>query len=670
MLIPPHSATFDTDRPSTVAAYINGLSPGNPILLDAYDARAMAAFIEDRTVLVLVKRLSIRTALHRGNPTTTGSRNGLEVGRPAKISINSQACDGVGNSAIIDGWIGVDLSTFDLSSATDWSFYLQDSSVSRLLISHHVVEQTGCGGGFGAWLSDVVDNAIDYVTEDGRVIVEVVSLVPEEGWSGECSIEVTDDRLVRVHGESYYDDELLNEFPRGHIMAFAIKRPPKVPRKRDDESALGVDGTILINLDRRPDRLEAMLSSLSSLGVPAHQVDRLPATDGNTLNLVNDPFLADLFSLDKWAYGEAKYNPYQDHSYRKNVLGCALSHYRAWASVFEHGNREKERRGLNAGDMNYGEAAPLYMVLEDDVVFNEELMRSEWRVIVEKLRYNGEWDILYLGLLDDGWDVYSSAPIIPGVVKMSKEMRWSGAGAFAVVMRPRAAKKLLDLANERGIMQPVDWFIMEAIGEGNIVAYKCDPGLARSPEGEGRDSDNNQDYPQARLVMLREKMERERDGAADELGMVQEIYFMTPERGQCVKEGDSVSVTLNMIVIEDAPVFVEKSRDSKICFKLVMVGGGSGKGVVSTDAQRKSFRLEGSSEEELLCIGWDEGEVKLEGLSEGRYLLGGRMVGLVGDEGTGGGGERHQWSVDFAVGECKARTCVLMESGARVCRDN
>jgi hypothetical protein len=192
---------------------------------------------------------------------------------------------------------------------------------------------------------------------------------------------------------------------------------------------------------------------------------------------------------------------------------------------------------------------------------------------------------------------------------------------------------MLELASERGIMQPIDWWIMGLVGSGDLVAYKCSPGLATSPQGAGRDSDNDQVYSQARLVMLGQT-----DSSPTDL--IDEISFMTPSDGACYAAGEGVDVRLNVVVRDDAPVFVEKSRGGKICFGLEGAGGaGGGEVEVLTSVKRKRIELGGGGRVDALCIGWDEGGVRLEGLANGAYVLYGEI--------EGGG-----WNSAFRVGDC------------------
>jgi hypothetical protein len=229
----------------------------------------------------------------------------------------------------------------------------------------------------------------------------------------------------------------------------------------------------VINPDRRPVRYLQMQAKMDVGGFPAGTVSRVAASDGNTFDLADDEQLAQLFSLTDWRYGGSPFNPYQDHSYRSNVrpsaataaplrltlllrplqvLGCAHSHLRVWDTIAARGDAYREEFGLSNGDTNYGDGAVAYLVLEDDVEFIGENIYEKLTALAGRLRRNSEWDILYLGLLDEEHEgLYGDAVVgrVEGVVKLSKEPRWSGAGAFGMLVRPRAAKKVRRASGER-----------------------------------------------------------------------------------------------------------------------------------------------------------------------------------------------------------------------------
>ena len=140
----------------------------------------------------------------------------------------------------------------------------------------------------------------------------------------------------------------------------------------------------------------------------------------SSLDLVNDESVSGLFSLQDWRYGGAVGNPYHDHAYRSNVLGCAHSHYRTWQIVAEPPVPGR------ISDEIWGEASPIHMILEDDVVFDENV-GVYWSELLHRLRHNHQWDVLFLGTLDDQ-DIYGDETVfvVGGAVnvqRMSREMR-------------------------------------------------------------------------------------------------------------------------------------------------------------------------------------------------------------------------------------------------------
>lgn len=103
----------------------------------------------------------------------------------------------------------------------------------------------------------------------------------------------------------------------------------------------------------------------------------------------------------------------------------------------------------------------------------------------------------------DDRDFYGDEPdrLAPDLLlRLAPVGRTFGSGLFGYVLRPRGAQALLDAAETEPIMQAVDWWVWErlAVGEPHdltrLVGLKASPALAASPEGTGRDSDNDETY--------------------------------------------------------------------------------------------------------------------------------------------------------------------------------
>ena len=675
LLIPP---TVNPEALSLgeLAAWTNEQA-GELFLETAYDARSFSAFLQDRASVAAFKRVSLRSHLRR-------------LGRPVKILVTAAVCTSLQEDFHADPpgqWFTASVGVFDASHRPDWEFYFSALAPSHVFVTHAVLGQlVNEEGGLERWLERVAAIAEGYLLSGSLVVLEAVPggsdqvlTVPIDviASSVPASFRPADSPSLLALLSA---DPLLVSYPPSHLLAYSLP-PPLLPSPSSLSSLspspsltspLLVTAAYVLNLSRRPDRLSSLIAHLSSHSIPSSALTVLPSTDGTLLDLANDSTSFKLLDLTSWTYGAAASNPYGDHGYRPGAVGCILSHHRAWKEIARRGVEVQESLGLTVGEMNGGERGPVFMVLEDDVRM-EEGFEERWREVVEGIKGNAEWDVLYLGALDDR-DVYGDQPVpgAPGVVKLAAAPRWSGGGLFAYVLRPRAASLLASLAADRGIQQPVDWFLLDLVGRGDIVAYQCRQGLAEAPEGEGRDSDNDQEDEKARLVML--QTAREGDRSADEI--VEEISFLTPEMGRCYEKGGTVEVTLNMVVNEDAPVFVERSRGEKICLSLTREEGERSRVAVETARRRGEVEIGGEEERRLTCIGWEEGKVLLGGMEEGRYLLEGEMRPM--SEGRGEGRKtagRRVWSSEFTVGECPASeeegSCVNLASGGterRFCR--
>jgi GR25 family glycosyltransferase involved in LPS biosynthesis len=101
------------------------------------------------------------------------------------------------------------------------------------------------------------------------------------------------------------------------------------------------------------------------------------------------------FNLSQYTYGDGSVsNPHEDHGYRPAVLGCALSHLRLWRQVAE------------IADSGLYDA---YLIVEDDVRLVEDFA-DRFRELMAVASRSFEWDILFLGSLDDR-PFYNDSPL-------------------------------------------------------------------------------------------------------------------------------------------------------------------------------------------------------------------------------------------------------------------
>uniref|UniRef100_A0AAQ5X9S0 Glycosyl transferase family 25 domain-containing protein n=1 Tax=Amphiprion ocellaris TaxID=80972 RepID=A0AAQ5X9S0_AMPOC len=141
-----------------------------------------------------------------------------------------------------------------------------------------------------------------------------------------------------------------------------VHATPKQPGK------MGFDEVFLINLRRRSDRKERMLSSLAVLGINATLTE---AVDGKALNS----------SVLQWMGVDmlpGYTDPYSERVLTRGEIGCFLSHYNIWKQVVQQELQQ-------------------VLVLEDDVRF-EPRFKSRLVAIMDNVQRVGlDWDLIYVG---------------------------------------------------------------------------------------------------------------------------------------------------------------------------------------------------------------------------------------------------------------------------------
>ena len=196
-----------------------------------------------------------------------------------------------------------------------------------------------------------------------------------------------------------------------------------------------------------------------------------------------------------------------------------------------------------------------------------------------------------------------------------------GSGLFAYVIRPRGARALLHAAATAGpIMQPVDWWVWEKLNanafapfpseqpawmspaEGRkfeepgtsggaderhlhrLVGLKASPPLAVSPEGLGRDSDNDETYSSARFLQPSSRGRKssitastphvplEATSTSVELSAAQQLLVRRPLPGAVLpldkaKRGEG-EVEIEVVVTGPSNVFLEMHKHSLVCVQI------------------------------------------------------------------------------------------------------
>jgi GR25 family glycosyltransferase involved in LPS biosynthesis len=258
---------------------------------------------------------------------------------------------------------------------------------------------------------------------------------------------------------SYYEWRLLYEFAivahlTGHDEASFVaydellRRPTLPPGEharvrhnlRFTLDRLPLPETVVLNLDRRPDRLAQFHQEAARAGLRGWR--RVAAIDGQALQL--SPALHHLFRGN-------------DFGFRRGIVGCALTHHQLWQQL--------------------GQPT---LVLEDDVELADHFVAGLHATLRQLQQLDPNWDLVLLG-----WSPWS-APVQADPPRCSEPPRlgpmdWSDymGGTFAYLIAPAGAAKLLQRAEERGIANGIDWFIR---GQADLLrAYQPRLPLAFAP---------------------------------------------------------------------------------------------------------------------------------------------------------------------------------------------
>lgn len=212
--------------------------------------------------------------------------------------------------------------------------------------------------------------------------------------------------------------------------------------------------TLMINLDRRKDRLDNFFKNYGNI---YPNVLKFSAVDGKNFNFNQFKNILDISNYNQ--YNLIK-NTYASHNNLKGALGCIMSHYLIW-NIIANNN--------NLLDNDY------ILVLEDDIYLSKDF-NLKLNNLLEYIHFDNEWDVVFLGFSD--YHNTNDKKINDMLIQFSGDKRLRGGGTFSYFIRKKAAKKYLQFANKYKIQQPIDWFMIELFKY--MTVYKCEPEIIHS----------------------------------------------------------------------------------------------------------------------------------------------------------------------------------------------
>lgn len=234
----------------------------------------------------------------------------------------------------------------------------------------------------------------------------------------------------------------------------------------DEVAFLGKFKTVVINMDRRPDRLEGCSSRLTAM-CPGLKWERMPAVDGRK-TVISPNFVTNSWDTSpNVVYQRIRSirKGWDDlHTYHERVLelspgerGCAASHIKAWRQCLANGSEE-----------------PL-LVIEDDAAPMPDFASILKRALAV---LPSDAHILYLGYSQAAhWRREISADVVEA------EYVWTTVG---YIVWPAAAELMLSMLP---INQPVDNWMAQLCASGKMKSYCVRPKLIRQSDAWNCGSD-------------------------------------------------------------------------------------------------------------------------------------------------------------------------------------
>ena len=245
--------------------------------------------------------------------------------------------------------------------------------------------------------------------------------------------------------EIYCDHSLRRTFQTNkalyvHRGAFTVSKP----------FANQISDAYVINLDRRPDRMEKLFTNNPEL---KERVQRFSAYDGRKLRLT--PAIARLFKP-------------HDFLWKKAIMGCALSHLELWHQL-----------------VNEKPDIENYLILEDDVKLQKG-WEEKWNAAAPYMPE--DWDVIYLGgilppnrqafeMVKEKVNPYFSKVAVNRIFGQTPPNRYFHWCNYSYILSRKAAQTILDSINERdGYYTSADHMVCNRIDKLNH--YFIDPLVA------------------------------------------------------------------------------------------------------------------------------------------------------------------------------------------------
>jgi GR25 family glycosyltransferase involved in LPS biosynthesis len=219
--------------------------------------------------------------------------------------------------------------------------------------------------------------------------------------------------------------------------------------------------TVVLNLDRRPDRWE----TFEKFAVEAKflNYERFPAVDGT--KLVSTPQLQKIFDGN-------------DYRMRIGLVGCSLSHFKMYTDLINNDEYDS------------------YLIFEDDIEFTPDF-EYKFNHLLKQLK-TVEWDLVFVGhhTRDPNNKEVLSKDKLSTIEKWDKYKSFTQSlgGTTGYLISKKGAEKFLDFVNSYTMINSIDTMLQNSAN--TLKVYYTNPHLIFSEcfRGDQIDSDIQYDY--------------------------------------------------------------------------------------------------------------------------------------------------------------------------------
>ena len=204
-------------------------------------------------------------------------------------------------------------------------------------------------------------------------------------------------------------------------------------------SKFKIDAIYLMNLERRPDRLNDFMVHYNNTDLKNIQLTKMQAVDGSKLDLKSIP-LTDMARLELKQLETTGFR-YKHYQLTRGAIGCYLSHVKIWENMLKN-NQD------------------IVLIFEDDARPPPNIMFAINKIMLDVPK---DWDIVLLGKYCHECEEYAT------YLKMKRFIL-----LHSYIISKKGVEKIIGTNSLFPISQQLDSFLSEISGTLNIYSPKID----------------------------------------------------------------------------------------------------------------------------------------------------------------------------------------------------